>query len=302
MNFEIRNLSSALMVPLLFLIATATLQTAQAQHPVRWTKAVGPPSREALRAKFNKRVKSFGGPKIYDHKRQIRTCVDYQRALKNGWEWTGIDSEQFTWGIFEEECKTIALVLVAKPSGKSYVRNFKLNDAALDVLPPTLASDFNADADDPEAARKAEQKGISWRKFRPGLKIQQTFDNGITVMEQDIDEQGKPDPEQGAEVYLEIRAFGDFNGDGIEDVLVWTTDHIVPGTLRGWRPVVLTRLSPGGPLKEVEIEDAEIDRAMARASRALTARPSKARPQNRPATGVGRISQIQPKATERGVK
>jgi hypothetical protein len=43
------------------------------------------------------------------------------------------------------------------------------------------------------------------------------------------------------------------------------------------RPVILTRAAPAGPLKKIEIEAAEIERAMTRASRALTARPSKAR-------------------------
>jgi hypothetical protein len=163
----------------------------------------------------------------------------------------------------------------AKPSRVSYVKAFRLNDAALDRLPPTMTSGLIDDDDDQDAARKAELNGLSWRKFIPGLKIQKKYANGIEVMEPALDDEGKPDPDHGAEVDLEIKAFGDFNGDGIEDVLLWTTDQAVRGTLYWFQPVALTRLTPGGPLKQIEIENAEIERAMTRASQARTTRAAK---------------------------
>jgi hypothetical protein len=51
------------------------------------------------------------------------------------------------WAFFEEECQTIALILTAKPSRASYVKAFRLNDAALDLLPPKMTSGLNADDD-----------------------------------------------------------------------------------------------------------------------------------------------------------
>lgn len=72
---------------LLIILATAAQQRAQAQHPVRWTKAVGPPSRQALQAKLRRPVKRPPSQTIYEHtghQREIRTCADYARARKNG--------------------------------------------------------------------------------------------------------------------------------------------------------------------------------------------------------------------------
>src|ERR1700675_79814 len=126
----------------LLLVLAATLQAPEAQHPVRWTRAVGPPSRQALQAKLKRPVKLSQEDKIQEHTgqhRQIRTCVDYARAQKNGWR---NDANTYEMGVaasFKEECDLPQLILAAKPSRVSYVKNFKLNESALDLLPPSLS-------------------------------------------------------------------------------------------------------------------------------------------------------------------
>jgi hypothetical protein len=273
MNFKTPHLSRVVTLAVLLFLGMAGQRSAQAQRPVRWTRAVGPPSRQALEAKFRQPVKKPRSQRIYEAKREIRTCASYARAKMSGWK--AADGYEFaTEAFFKDQCQTIAVVLAAKPSRVSYLKNFKLDEAALDLLPPTLT--FAPFGEVEEAADKAEQQGLSWKKFRPGLKIQYKSANEITVLEPGLDNQGKPGPQGDVKVDLEIKAFGDFNGDGIEDVLLFKEGHPVEGTFSSYELVILTRVTAGGPLKAFDVDDAEIEKAMARATGSWTARPAKA--------------------------
>jgi len=155
-----------------------------------------------------------------------------------------------TESFFKDQCDVAWLTLAAKPSRVSYVRAFKLNEAALDLLPPSLS--WVMSNDDEEAADQAAQKGLSWKKFKPGLKLVGKGPNWITV------------DEDNAHITLEIKAFGDFNGDGIEDILLFKSNYALEGTMRYYCPMILTRVAPGGPLKAVEVEDETIQKIAAK--------------------------------------
>lgn len=256
------------MITLLLILAGAALQAPPARHPVSWTRAVGPRPRQALEAKFKGPVELPRGQQIAEHKREIRTCVGYARAKKRGWEARN-GRELATASFFKDQCYTAALVLAAKPSRVSYVNNFKLDESALDLLPPSMT--FAPIGEVEDAADQAERQGLSWKKFRPHLKIREKSVNGITVLEPG------ENPREDVLINLEIKGFGDFNGDGIEDVLLFKEGHPVEGTFYSYHLVILTRVAADGPLKAFVVEDPEIERAMTLASQAHTNKPAKAR-------------------------
>jgi hypothetical protein len=64
-----------------------------------------------------------------------------------------------------------------------------------------------------------------------------------------------------ARIELEIKGFGDFNGDGIEDILLFKSDTVIEGTFYAYYPVILTRLAAGGPVKAFEVKDDDIEKA-----------------------------------------
>lgn len=229
----------------IFIIAISSLQAAFAQHPVRWTRAVGPPSRQALKMKLLRPVKKPPSQKIYEHtgrEREIRTCTDYAQAKKNGWEDDANGFERATGSFFKDECEPVLLILAAKPSRVSYVVGFTLNQATLDILPPSLS--FTPVGELEEKADAAERQGLSWKQFKPGLKMLEKGADSMTV-----EEPGE------ARIQLEIKAFGDFNGDGVEDVLLIKSDRAIGGTFFAMYPVILSRLAPGGRLKIIEVQD-----------------------------------------------
>ena len=254
-------------IGLLFLLAAASQPLAQAQYPVRWTRAVGPPSRQALRAKLLKPpARKPRSDRIYfdhgDTGREIRTCADYLRALKHDWGGSGNTYEQSIESFFKDECDVMWLVLAAKPSRVSYVRGFKLDESALDLLPPSLS--FNLSAEQEEAADQAEQSGLSWKKYNPEMKLVGKKLNEITV-----------DEDPFSRVILEIKAFGDFNGDGVEDVLLFRASYLTQGTARDYTPVILTRLTQGGRFKAFEVDDKAIQNAAARVMRTGSGKPGR---------------------------
>jgi hypothetical protein len=239
------------MVTLLLILAASSLTVPQARHPVRWTRAVGPSSRQALEAGLKRPVKLPRGQEIYEHSdrhRQTPTCADYARAMKNGWRNNANTFEMTMAASFKEECDVPLLILAAKPSRVSYVQNFKLDESAIDLLPPTLS--WILSGDEAQAAEEAERKGLSWKKFKPGLKTREKYRNGMTFEEPDE-----------ATIELEIKAFGDFNGDEIEDVLLFKSTHAINGTFSFYQPVILTRTADGGPLKAFSVEDADLQKA-----------------------------------------
>ena len=246
MNFNSRNLSRGAMILPLLLLMASTRQIAQAQYPVRWTRAVGPHSRQALRAEL------LGPPA----RNEIQTCPDYARALKDDKDYVpdGADESRE-----KADCDVILLVLAAKPSRVSYVRGFKLDESALDLLPASLSEI----ADEDQA--KVKHIGLSWKKYHPEAKLVRKAFNEINV---------EGDDEFG--VNLQIMAFGDFNGDGVEDVLLFRESYDIGGHGRCCtpEPVILTRLAPGGRFKAFEVDDKAIHNAAAKVMGRRSGKPN----------------------------
>ena len=265
------------MITLLLILAAFALQSPKGSHPVRWTREVGPNSRQALEAKLMRPVKLSRGVKIYEHtdqKREIRTCADYAHAMKNGWRDNANTYEMTVAASFKEQCDLTLLILAAKPSRVSYVRNFKLDEAALDLLPPSLS--FAPVGEIEQAADEAERQGLSWKKFNPGLKLLKKSANWMVVEEPDA-----------ARIEFEIEAFGDFNGDDIEDLLLFKLTCAFGGTFCAYYPVILTRMADGAPLKAFEVEDEDIEKARTKLMRTGTGEPPKARQPNGKARQTG---------------
>ncbi len=255
------------MIALVLILATAHLQVPRTEHPVRWTTAVGPSSRRSLEAGFERPVKKPREQRIFTRSnpsREICTCPDYLRARRDGWSDSANNFERATESFFKDRCDVITLVLAAEPSRVSYVESFTLDGTALDVLPPSLS--WAVSNDEVEEAEAAERRGLSWRQYKPGLKVLESSRDALGV------------DEDGARIDLETKAFGDFDGDGVEDVLLFVSYRAVEeGTMRYYTPVLLTRTTAGGPLRAREVEADEIERAAEKARRVREPRSRRTR-------------------------
>jgi hypothetical protein len=225
------------MIAVLLLLAAFVPQPVP--HPVRWLPWVAPPGRASLQKALKERPRRMqpdDGLVAHDDKgreRRITTCEQYAKAIKEGWSAEN-NAQIATESFFIAGCDIPAMLLKAKPSTTSYLQDFHLDTEALDLLPPSIASM----GDNSDALEAAVKRGASLRQYAPNLKVQEKESRENRLVFQDED--GRYD--------LEIAGFGDFNGDGIEDMLIFLASYAVGGSMHMYEPAILTRVTQGGPL------------------------------------------------------
>jgi hypothetical protein len=231
------------MIVVVLLLAALVPQSVP--HPVRWLAWVAPPGRASLEKALKERPRRMEpDDALIDHddkgrELRITTCAQYAKAIKEGWSAEN-NAQIATQSFFIAGCNVPAMLLKAKPSATSYLQDFRLDAAALDVLPPAIASL----GDDSDGLEAAEKKGASLRQYAPDLKVveKETHDDRLVLQ----DEESRYD--------LQIAGFGDLNADGIEDVLIFQASYALHGSMHIYEPVVLTRIKPGGPLAFVAVK------------------------------------------------
>lgn len=150
-----------------------------------------------------------------------------------------------TSGIFQAralDCQARTLIRVAQPAAVSYLRPLAFDEDLPDRLPWQVAMITSGS----EAQRIADERpDATWREALFGPLTE--FSSCGTH----CGRYGDP----GAEQRVRLVARGDFNGDGIEDVLLSSSDAAKGGSYWAARMLVLTRLQPDGRvelLRELE--------------------------------------------------
>jgi hypothetical protein len=139
------------------------------------------------------------------------------------------------------DCLALQALASARPSRSTFLAAFKLDEKSVAVLPPLLGAVVSAD--DQKRVQAAESEGKSWLAFAPGLKTSADsaggggLDGSLAVRL------------PGWELHLKEYARGDFDGDGIEDVLVRDEIAGTTGTYADVRLFLLTRTSAGAVLR-----------------------------------------------------
>ena len=134
------------------------------------------------------------------------------------------------------DCMILDQLWRAKPSRSSYLSDLVWNERVLTLLPPQLAITPATEME--RAASAAAAQGQNWAAFDPSITAAPSSKgpDRVVVTGNGFSEQ------------LILWARGDFNGDGIEDLLVQSLDTLTQGTYRNTRLFVLTRRAPNGNL------------------------------------------------------
>jgi hypothetical protein len=226
---------------LLFVIAAAQAPAAGGQaYAVRWEARVAPPGRAGLEAQLKQPPRGMDPADELDdvdekgENHPIRTCDEYEKAKKDGWA-PANNAQGAIESWFIGTCDVVQLLLKAKPSRVSYVGDLKMDRTALDVLPPSIADM----PDDSARLERAEKAGLSLRQYLPKLKILAAAPGHLRISEVES-------------MYdIEILGYGDFNGDGFEDVLLSQGSYATHGSMHVYDTVILTRTQPTGLLSVI---------------------------------------------------
>lgn len=203
---------------------------------VRWTSALALNSLEQIDQRlaasweYPLDVSRFAG-KL--EKAVITNCLSYFDLTKQGFQSTPL-TYQLALGA---DCHALRALRQAVPAQRTHLAGFQLDAQTINDLPPDLSLIISQD--DVRKVAAARKAGHSWRELQPITRV--TPESSHTVLVEG----------HGWGERLEIDAFGDFNHDGLEDILVKTHAWLTGGTYTTTRLFVLTRFQDGGRLHVV---------------------------------------------------
>jgi len=223
------------------MLFAVTARGDEAAHPVRWTEDIGIASMTEIEQRLTAPLALIGDEDDYleltkgDKVVRISNGIDYIQRIKEGYyPMTRYDSamERQASGQF----MPLALIQKAKPSRVSYLADFALDRITLKDLPQDIMI---------FSERKPE--GYTFHDDCPDAVIEEQTPDLLLWYCLD-------DPEDSYSKWgyrLKLLAWGDFNGDGIEDVLCDFMYDFVYGSNREAYMAVLTKYSAGDKIKLV---------------------------------------------------
>ncbi len=124
----------------------------------------------------------------------------------------------------------------AKDAQVSYVSDFDLTSRPL-ALPAMLGPFLSPDEE--RRVEDAAAEGKTWRQIWPGSKWQVHDADQISV------------EADGLLTTILLLGWGDFDHDGVEDILLHVANHATQASFRSYRHVVVTRRDKDGPMEIV---------------------------------------------------
>jgi hypothetical protein len=210
-------------------------------YPVRWAPVVELRSLSEIDGLLDRPdPEGFGELEHEGQTRTPRTCRERSALVSQGYAPSNaLEAQPDDHAMIR--CGTLLLLKRARPSASSFVRDVRFDASALSVLPAALATALSGEetARVDEATRHGRSLGAydaRARAVKPSvgseLKIREGGGQSVLV--------------------VQPRAWGDVDGDGIEDVVVSVINAMTQGTYAGARLVVLTRPRPDVVLRSIE--------------------------------------------------
>ncbi len=160
-------------------------------------------------------------------------CIDLERWVGEGY--SGIGSNGFGLQLYNQAfCRAIEMMRRAEPAEHSFLRDFWLNEDSIHVLPALV--NVGPPCELWCRQRLANERRIPLSRFEPVTGVAVKSDEEIKVWTIEW------------VAILTILARGDFNGDGLDDLLVFANTGGTVGTWSGADTFVLTRDAPGAVL------------------------------------------------------
>ena len=176
---------------------------------------------------------------------QVKTIGDYLRLKSQGCRAkTASDSALEVFA----KAQLYPLIYLHRAVGarQSFVSDFDITTRPLATLPALLGPVLSADqaaAITRRAAGSASRRGLEGDLLAPSARVTVIDKNTIRIAD------------RSAEVRLTVLAWGDFNRDGLEDVLISATTFARGGTVpKHFAVAVLTRKTQTGPLTVVDYQ------------------------------------------------
>jgi hypothetical protein len=167
--------------------------------------------------------------------RIAKTCADIDANVNAGYFGYTANDQNLV-GLKQNECLARSVFKKAATSKSSFLSGLHLDVDQADHLPASVAIGVSQEAQAKIVKLEAQKK--TWRDAQPKLK----FVSG-TAAKASYTDDVKDD------IHVTVLAFADFDGDGLEDMILQSTTQGNGGsTIFPNDPLILTRLTDGGPI------------------------------------------------------
>lgn len=163
--------------------------------------------------------------------RQVATCSEYDEATAQGWyalTTYDLSMESF----FRRDCALIDALSKAAPAKRSFIKEPRVGLNDMDIVSASVLQGF-VPIGTPDATLGTLMRAGAFTVDERGPLVLKLSSNNFTAT-------------------LEELARADFNGDGLEDILVLSAIHAQGGTLRDYETKLLTREDASAPLTLVQ--------------------------------------------------
>jgi hypothetical protein len=231
-------LAAAALVALALVRAGASGAAEEGPYPIWWSPLLELESLDGIDARLDRETwpgandfmvyKEVGGERIGAI---MDTCAKTIELSDGAYEAPGNNNHQIqlratAW------CRTIAAIKHAQPAKQSFVRNFKLDQSALNVLP--IIAHIGPSCYGQCWNLAGNEKKISWKHLRDYYTVEESGKNEIKVGDK-IDR-----------YRFQLLAQADFNADGLEDIVLMVDYYTTEGTYGTTHMFILTRDSSDG--------------------------------------------------------
>jgi hypothetical protein len=218
--------------------ASQTGITSSESYPIRWSEEL----KLASRADIDRRLRAidsegFGQLSSGQSIVMPQSCVQWSDLHVHGYTPTNT-TEQQPDGFARIRCGTLALLRATSVAKRSFVRELVFDERALSALPASIATAMSREEEQKIAA--ATSAGMSFAAFNPRAAATLNAQTGFF----EIDEE----PGEPSSILVAPQAWGDFNGDGDDDVAL-SVINLPGGSAVAYRLLVVTRAAPGAVLR-----------------------------------------------------
>jgi hypothetical protein len=222
-------------------VAPPSLQLSKTTFPVKWAEDLNLSSLSDVDARLSAADTLGFGELARGAERLLpKTCNQWAALRAKGYEpSTALEAQAD--GDARLRCGTLTLLKNARPSNKSFVRDVAFDSpSVLSILPASLATAESKERSERVATFSKEGKSLA--DFDPKAHALKAPGQRLTVAEGD----GQ------SHILLAPEAWGDFNGDGLDDVALAVHNVMTRGSYATTRLVLLTRTAPTGVLRVIE--------------------------------------------------
>lgn len=224
-------------------IATTAPTAAPSRYAVKWWDGLELPSLADALARYSRREPDlFGELELAGSRARPVSCVEWSELHSKGFEPVNTVEGQRDDGA-KIRCITLTLLQRAKPATQSYVRDLPWNRKLLTLIPAAVATALSQDAE--RAVNAATTEGKTLAQFDPKARPKPAReDSALEIIESN----------RQTMIVIHAEAWGDFNDDGTDDLLVSVVNGATRGTLAYVRLMTLTRFGQTETLQIVDLD------------------------------------------------